>query len=93
MQVYSVKLARKILFRVLLTKSNEAIFFLSPCAIAELDSLGTYLPTKRVLGTSSLGARSCQTIFSGGFWEVGVKNDDRAFSIKPLIQGKEVHIC
>lgn len=33
---------------------------------------------------SSLGARTCQMIFSGGFCDVGVKNDATAVSVDVL---------
>jgi hypothetical protein len=42
--------------------------------------IGEYLPTRRVLGEPLFAARSSQTMFSGGFCEVGVKNEATAFS-------------
>ena len=70
--------------RSLPTKSNAATFLLFSSAFAFLRELGSgegwYFPTRRVLGVSLFGARSDQTIFSGGFELVGVKNDATAFS-------------
>jgi hypothetical protein len=73
-----------------LTKSNAATFrlFVSvPSSFkAEFDSLiGVYLPTRRVLGVSSFGARSCHTILSAGFCEVGVKKEATAVSARVLV--------
>jgi hypothetical protein len=51
---------------------------LEPAAEAEWLFVGSYFPTRRVFGVFSFGARSCHTIFSGGFWDAGVKKDATA---------------
>ena len=75
--------------KIRLTKSNAAILrrFASPpvgCWSFAASLAGSYLPTRRLSGASSFGARSCHVIFSGGFWEDGVKNDATAVSISRM---------
>jgi hypothetical protein len=65
---------------LILTKSKAAIFRLVSLISFLWCPSGSYIPTRSVLGVSSFGARSCQIIFSGGFWEVGVKNEATAVS-------------
>lgn len=70
------------------TKSKAAIFFLEAVGAAGATlfdavdvSGGTYLPTMREVGVSSFTALSDQVTGSGGFWEVGLKNEETASSI------------
>lgn len=68
-----------------LTKSKAAIFLrlvLGPWLALSFVHKGENLPTRSVAGVSSLGARSCQVIFSGGFCEDGVKKEATADSAK-----------
>lgn len=66
--------------------SNAAILFPIPCLISDfnfdpasdLESAGVYVPTRRVFGVLSLGARSCHLTFSGDFLDVGVKKEETA---------------
>lgn len=75
------------------TKSKAAIFFLGEVGEVALDAGdvpgGTYLPTTREVGVSSFTALSDQVIGSGGFWEVGLKNEETASSILQL--GSKFH--
>lgn len=73
--------------RGLRTKSNAAtfLFLLSWALSPELELPGIYFATSRVLGEDSSAERSCQLIFTGGFWDAGVKNEETAVSVDDLL--------
>lgn len=76
------------------TKSKAAILvFFGAAGAASLGAVdvpwGTYLPTMREVLVSSFTALSDQVRGSGGFWEVGLKNEETASSILTL--GSKLH--
>jgi hypothetical protein len=75
------------------TRSKAAIFFFGAAGGASLNAAGvpggTYFPTMREVGVSSFTDLSDQVIGSGGFWELGLKNEETALSTFQL--GSKFH--
>jgi hypothetical protein len=58
---------------------------LEPIAEDKRFLVGSYFPTRRDFEVLPFGARSCHKIFSGDFWEVGVKKDATAVATQYVI--------
>lgn len=79
------------------TRSKAAILvFLGAAGPASFGAVdvpwGAYFPTMREVGVSSFTALSDQVSGSGGFWEVGLKNEETAFSILKLGSKLRYHL-